>query len=489
MQRLAAYCATDVEVERELDRVLRPFSETERSIFLLTETINDRGVAIDVPFVNEALTLATSTRDKLNAELQQITNGEVVSLTSVTQMKDWLLQQGFALFEGEDESLNKKTVDNLLSKQLPENVRRVLQLRKDGGKSSVAKYEAMRERVNKDGRVRGNLVYHGASTGRWAGAGVQLQNLPRDAAKDWDKARNGLRKPDAATMAILSSMIRGTIKAEEGHKLMWADYAAIEARGVAWLSGQNDLVDTFATGGKVYEEMAAKIFEKDASEIGKDGIERFLGKTVILGAGYSMGAAKFRMSCAAMGVDVSEELAQKAIQAYRQGYPYIPKLWRGLDDAAINAVRYTKRETCYGNIAFYCNGDWLMMQLPSMRKLYYRSPRLITAAGPYGDRPQLEYMAVNSVTKKWSAERTYGGKLTENAVQGICRDLIAGAMLDLEAAGYPVIASVHDEVVCEVPLDGPQTIEEMIGIMCRVPDWAAGFPIAAEGKEALRYGK
>jgi DNA polymerase len=487
LTRLAQYCATDVEVERALDKTLRQFTASERDIWLLTERINDRGVCIDTHFVDQALVLAAKAQAQLDAELRTLTEGKVSGSTNVAQIKAWLLEQGFAVFEGLDESLNKKAVDNLLSKDLPDNVRRVLEIRKEGGKSSVAKYQAMTDRVSADGRVRGNLMYHGASTGRWSGAGVQLQNLPRDTVKDWEKSRTDLHR-HKSPLAVLSKMIRGTIKAADGHTLMWADYSAVEARGVAWLAGQDDLVALFAGGGKVYEAMAAMIFDMHAKDVGKDSLERFLGKTTVLGCGYSMGAQKFRQSCAAMGTDISEELAQKAVQTYRTNFPKIPKLWRGLEDAAVAAVQHTGKETNYRMVRFYADKHWLIIRLPSGRNLFYRQPRIVLHAGPFGEKATIEYMAVNSLTKKWQGERTFGGKLTENIVQGLCRDMIAGAMGALENAGYLVIASVHDEVICEVP-DGHGSIDDMIKLMCAVPEWAAGFPLAAEGKTGKRYAK
>lgn len=487
MQRLAEYCATDVEVERVLDKVLRPLTAEEQAIWQHTEEINDLGVQVDVEFARNAVEIALVEQMFLNSELAKITGGHVETATNVIGMKSWLKEQGFGLFEGEDESLNKKAVDNLLGhKDLPPAVRRVLEIRKSGGKSSVAKYQAIIDRASSDGRVRGNLMYHGASTGRWSGAGVQLQNLPRETVKDWNWSRENLPSIEDK-LGTLSRMIRGTIRAPEGQKLIWADYAAIEARGVAWLAGQHDLVNLFATGGKIYEEMAATIFEVEAETIGKDSLERFIGKTTVLGCGYSMGANKFRMSCAAMGTNIEEELAQRAVQTYRSRFSRIPALWRGLEDAVIAAVEQRGTETKYRSVAFYSDGDWLLIKLPSGRKLFYRNPRIVTSAGPFGMKPAIEYMAVNSLTKKWGPERTFGGKLTENIVQGTCRDLIAGAMLALRDAGYPVIASVHDEVICEVDLEvSPQAILE---IMCRVPDWAKGFPISAEAKEGVRYGK
>ena len=489
MKRLAQYCATDVEVERELDKILRQLTPEEREVWLLTEEMNDRGVAIDVDFATYAVQVASEAQEALNKELAEITDGAVTAATNVGKLRQWLLSKGFGVLEGEDESLNKKAVENLLkSGAIPDDVRRVLEIRLLAGKSSVKKFQAMLDRVSKDGRVRGNLMYHGASTGRWSGAGVQLQNLPRDTVKDFDWSRENLTASMDKVLSTLSRMVRGSIMAAPDHRLMWADYAAVEARGVAWLAGQTDLIDLFAKGGKVYEEMAAVIFNVPAEEIGKDSLERFLGKTVILGCGYSMGAQKFRMSCAAMGTEIDEELAYRAVNAYRSNYAKIPRLWKMLDEAAIAAIGQRGRETTYRSVSFYADKNWLLIKLPSGRKLFYRDPRLVTYAGPYGEKVSVEYSAVNSMTKKWNRERTFGGKLTENIVQGLCRDLIADAMLRLETSGYPVIASVHDEVISEVPI-GQGSIEEMVALMCQLPEWAKDFPLAAEGKEGVRYGK
>ena len=489
MKRLAQYCATDVEVERELDKILRQLTPEEREVWLLTEEMNDRGVAIDVDFATYAVQVASEAQEALNKELNEITDGAVTAATNVGKLRQWLLSKGFGVLEGEDESLNKKAVENLLkSGAIPDDVRRVLEIRLLAGKSSVKKFQAMLDRVSKDGRVRGNLMYHGASTGRWSGAGVQLQNLPRDTVKDFDWSRKNLTASMDKVLSTLSRMVRGSIMAAPDHRLMWADYAAVEARGVAWLAGQTDLIDLFAKGGKVYEEMAAVIFNVPAEEIGKDSLERFLGKTVILGCGYSMGAQKFRMSCAAMGTEIDEELAYRAVNAYRSNYAKIPRLWKMLDEAAIAAIGQRGRETTYRSVSFYADKNWLLIKLPSGRKLFYRDPRLVTYAGPYGEKVSVEYSAVNSMTKKWNRERTFGGKLTENIVQGLCRDLIADAMLRLETSGYPVIASVHDEVISEVPI-GQGSIEEMVALMCQLPEWAKDFPLAAEGKEGVRYGK
>lgn len=489
MSRLAAYCATDVIVERELDKILRPLSIKEKQIWDLTEVVNDRGIAVDLKFAEEALELAKEAGADLNSELSDLTDGVVAASTNVGAIKEWLRTEGYLVNEGNDETLNKKAIDILLSqKGISEKVRRVLEIRLQGGKSSIAKYQAIVDRASEDGRIRGNLLYHGASTGRFAGMGVQIQNLPRDAVKDWNKARKEL--PTAPNkMQLLSQMIRGTIKADTGKKLMWADYSAVEARGTAWVSGQQDLVEAFRNGEKIYEKMAARIFLMRSEEIQKDSIQRFIGKTVVLGCGYSMGATKFRLTCAAQGQDISEELAHRAVQVYRGSYPAITMFWKRINEMVIAAVQ-NKGKTCkYRNLHAICDDQWLAIGLPSGRYLYYHRPQVIQQTGAFGQSLALQFWSVNQVTRNWNQEVTYGGKLTENIVSAICRDFMANAMLALEAKGYNVIASVHDEVICEVPKNGTHSIDEMCSIMCEVPRWAEGFPLAAEGKEGERYGK
>lgn len=486
MQRLAQYCATDVQVERELDKILFPLSPKEKRIWQLTELINDRGIAVDHEFASWAIDQAVEEQTRLNKELCELTDNAVGASTNVGAIKDWMHDRGHIVLEGEDDSLNKKAIQNLLNKRkLDEKVRRVLEIRRDGGKSSIAKYKAIRDRVSKDGRVRGNLVFCGASTGRFAGTGVQIQNLPRDTVKDWEGTRKKLPE-DPQKLVTLSKMIRGTLRAAEGHRLLWADYSSIEACGLAWLAKEENLLKQFKENGKIYEEMAAKIFNVSVEEIGKDSFERWVGKTAVLGCGYGMGAKKFRLTCAAMGQDISEELSNQAVQTYRKECANISEFWGTIHAMAIRAVQNGVAR--YRNLRMNADKNWLVITLPSGRGLYYRNPNVVNVTGSYKDMDTVEYMSVHPITKQWVKEQTYGGKLTENIVQAVCRDILVGAMLELEDKNYNVVASVHDEIVCEVP-NGFGSMDEMVRIMCAIPKWGQGFPINAEPKEGKRYGK
>lgn len=488
MKRLAEYCARDVEVERELDHLLKPLSPFLKDLWCLTEVINDRGVEVDTHFAAEAIVHSTQARRLLDREIIELSNSAVKTASNVPALRAWLKEKAILLPDTDDDSLAKKKIqEHLANPTLPEDVRRVLEIRLEAGKTSVAKYQAMINRANADGRVRGNFMFHGAATGRYAGSGIQPQNLPRKTVKDWDEATANL---DGLSLDDLSRMIRGTIKAKDAHTLVWADFAAIEARGIAWLAGADNLVQQFADGAKVYENMAALVYDAEPASIGSESMERQLGKQVILGAGYGMGAAKFQVTCEGYGMPVDAALAERAIRAYRETYPEIPAFWSALENAAKSAVQRPNKAFAVGKITYQVQEGWLLCRLPSDRVLHYAAPRIVEVESKWGTKEVLQYDAVHPMTKKWGPEITWGGKLAENVTQATCADLIMGAMLALEKANYPVVLTVHDEVVCEVP-DAvvPFARRAIPKIMCAPPKWAGGFPIKAEVKTGKRYGK
>lgn len=488
MKRLAEYCARDVEVERELDHLLKPLSPFLKDLWCLTEVINDRGVEVDTRFAADAITHSTQARTALDAEISRLTNDAVKTASNVPALRAWLTDLGVILPDTDDESLAKKKIQEHLTKRsLPKDVRRVLEIRLEAGKTSVAKYQAMINRANADRRVRGNFVFHGAATGRYAGSGIQPQNLPRKTVKDWGEAAANLY---ALSLDDLSRMIRGTIVAPEGKTLVWADFAAIEARGIAWLAGADGLVQQFADGAKVYENMAAIVYSLDPASIGSESMERQLGKQVILGAGYGMGAAKFQVTCEGYGMPVDAALAERAISAYRHAYAEVPAFWYALENAAKSSIQRPGRPFNVGKVSYQVAEGWLMCRLPSGRVLHYANPRIAEVESKWGTKEVLQYDAVHPMTKKWGPEITWGGKLAENVTQATCADLIMGAMLRLEEANYPVVLTVHDEVVCEVP-DAlvEKALTDVPEIMCEAPKWADGFPIKAEVKSGKRYGK
>jgi DNA polymerase len=516
-EKLSDYCSTDVKVGTLLSTATRPLTASERAVWLMTEEINETGLYVDWRFAEAAARVAKIYLAMLDSQMALVTGGKVAGARKVTQLREWCAAQGFYVSDAvEDDKivLDKGAIAVLLARDdLPEDVRSALEIRRAAAKSSVAKYDAILNRVDRaDSRVRDTLIYHGASTGRWAGSGIQPQNFPRATVKDWEAVAADVYALDAGTldfeefearhgevMDVLSKMLRGTITAPDGSSLIFPDFAAIEARGVAWVAGADNLTELFASGGKVYEEFAGQIYGKPASSILKDSIERFLAKTAILGAGYGMGAKKFCATCEAQGKAVDQADGERTINAYRSEYPEIPALWRGLENAAIAAVRNPGVEHHYQGsptaprITYLVKNGWLLCKLPNGRLLFYAKPRIIQVASPFGPRAAIEYSTVNSMTKKWQRETTWGGRLTENVVQGLCRDLIAEAMLRLRDAGFKLVGTVHDEVITEVPHEEEGTVigvkKRVLEIMCEVPAWAKGFPISAEAGHGKRYGK
>lgn len=478
VQQLIDYCKQDVRTELSVAEALLEFPDSERRLYQLDQRINDRGVKLDVALVHKVKALAENASVGIDAEIQRLTKGQVKAATNAMDLTAWLNAHGVRA-----KSVDKQTVARMLQiDRLHPVIKEVLRLRQDGAKSSTAKYDAMLNAANEDGRMRGLLVYHGAATGRWSGKLVQPQNFPRPQKKQAEldeiiaklDAEEDVSSHGAGTV-IASDLLRSMIVAEEGHRLMFADYSAIEARVLAWVARQDDLVETFRKGGDVYKDMASAIYNKKVEDI-TDG-ERQVGKMAILGCGYGMGGKRFAEQCASMGIKVDENEAKRIVSVYREKNNYIAQFWRDIEEEFLEMVREA------GGIGT------VRLPLPSGRLLTYHNPRIVQRETPWGAmRDTAQVDTLNSITRQWTSQIVWGGLLTENVVQATARDLMATAMMALEMASYPVILSVHDEIICEVP-DGHGTLDEMIEIMTRVPEWAEGCPINAEGKEGRRYRK
>ena len=478
VEQLIQYCRQDVRTELSVAEVLNEMPDSERRLYQLDQRINDRGVALDVDLVHRVKALAGNASIEIDAEIQRLTKGQVKAATNGMDLVAWLNSHGIAT-----KSVDKQTVARLLtSDKLHPVIREVLTLRQNGAKSSTAKYDAMLHAVNGDGRMRGLLVYHGAATGRWSGKLVQPQNFPRPQKKQDEldeiiaklKAGEDVSEHGAGTV-LASDLLRSMLVAKDGHRLMFADYSAIEARVLAWIAGQNDLVETFRKGGDVYKEMASAIYNVNVENV-TDG-QRQVGKMAILGCGYGMGGKRFAEQCATMGIKVDEDEAKRIVAVYREKNNRIAQYWRDIEQDFVEMVKEAGR---VGSVRF---------PLPSGRLLTYHSPRIIQRETPWGAmRDTAQVDTLNSVTRQWVSQIIWGGLLTENVVQATARDLMATAMMALEVKGYNVILSVHDEIISEVP-DNFGSLDEMIDIMTRVPAWAQGCPINAEGKEGKRYRK
>lgn len=487
LQELYDYCIQDVVAEREISKRLRPLNSLERKVWELDQTVNLRGVFIDMQAVEAALAMIDQVSDLLNGEVSRITGGALVNVSQRQKVMDYIGSLGFVL-----EKFDKAYLERVLEDEtLPAIARRLIEIRQQLGKTSTAKYASLKELVTDDSRAHGLLMYHGAATGRWSGKHFQPQNLPRPSFDDTDTCIELFAHRDAELLAAiyddpmeaLSSSLRGMICAPEGKRLVVADYSAIEARVLAWLAGQEDVVDVFRSHGKIYEHTASQIYGVSLQDV--DSEQRFIGKVATLALGYQGGARAFQGMAEMYGVAIDTDLAETVKADWRSGNRKIVRFWWGMEAAALNAIKHPGKTFEIRSIKFRVIDKYLFCRLPSGRALAYYQPRIIP--GDFKDE-QISFMGTNSVTRKWERQKTYGGKLVENVTQAVARDLMAEAMLRVEDAGYEVVLSVHDELIAEVPT-GMGSVEEFEKLMCQLPAWAAGLPVSAEGFECERYRK
>ena len=491
--RLIEYCKQDVAVERELDERLRPLSTKEQEMWQLDQTINRRGVTVDVELALAAQPILDTAMALLNVEMKRITDGGVQACSNTGQLAAWLRSMGFQV-----DSVDKAALaDNYTFKDAPSFVKRAIELRQEAGMSSTAKLKAMIAVAGPDGRARGMLRFHMATTGRWSGTLIQVQNLPRNTPKP--RALDGMMALIAAgdtegldmiygpPLQVISSCLRGFIRAADGHELMAADFSAIEARVVAWLAGEERVLNVFRGDGKIYEHAAAGIYDVPLEKVTKD--QRFIGKVAILALGYQGGVGAFTAMARGYGVEIDEEKANEIKVAWRKANPNIVQFWYDVERAAISAVRSPGEVFKAGRIMFKQKGSFLFCRLPSSRLICYPYPFICPTTTPWGAmKDVLWFKGQEPLTRGWTILSTYGGKLVENITQAVARDLMAEAMLRLENAGYLVVMHIHDEVVCEVP-EGTGDLKVFETIMAEVPGWAQGLPISAEGWKGTKYRK
>ena len=488
MAELYEYCAQDVVAERAISRKIPPLSGTERQIWELDQRINTRGVHIDRALVDSALHVTEQTASALDARVHEITGGALSNVRQRQRVLDYIHDTHGYTLPGYDATAIREALNDAA---LPHPVRQLLEIRQQSGKTSTAKFQAIACVTSAiDNQARGLLMYHGASTGRWSGRHIQPQNLPRPSS-DADTCIEAVAARDAQLLSALytnpmdaiSSCLRGTITAPAGKRLLVADYAAIEARVLAWLAGQQDVLDVFRGDGRLYEHTAAKIYRTTAESV--DTEQRFVGKVAALALGYGGGAVAFQKMADAYGVEIETERAEQIKTDWREANSGIVKFWRDVERAAISAVDNSGKIFNARGIRFRTLDGYLRCRLPSGRALAYYKPTL--AEGRFGMR-QVEFSGTNSVTRKWERQTTYGGKLVENVTQAVARDLLAEAMLRVESAGYEIVLSVHDELIAEVP-NSFGNVAEFSALMCELPKWAEGLPLTAEGFACERYRK
>lgn len=491
-EKLYSYCANDVLTEKVCSVSMPELPASEREVYLLTHRINERGVYCDVKLCETAISFITQFEEELTAKLIEHTEGEITSAKQSVALKAWFKANGLFI-----DNVQKDTIaDALNKKNLPDKVRRVLRIRQELGKSSTSKYQAMLLRAGKDNRLRNTLLYHGANTGRWSGRGIQPQNFPRGTVKDLHNVYDILEMGDyeffrasfRSPMAALSSSLRGMLRAEPGKRFIASDFNAIEARVLMWLSDCRVGIEGFLNQREdedIYTDMAGTIYGRVVKK--KEFDLRQLGKQVILGCGFGMGFKKFVMTCEGYGMDVNQKLGKLAVDTYRKKFIEVPMYWRKVESAAVTAIR-TKKPIKYKNLIFFVRDGFLFIQLPSGRRLAYYKPSLKEVVKFGEPRLEIRFMGENSMTRQWERQSTYGGKLVENITQAVARDLLAEAMLRVEAKGYEIVLSVHDEIVSEVPEDFG-SLKDFNETMSILPEWAAGCPVASEGYVGYRFKK
>ena len=479
------YCKRDVDVEKSIRRKLHnfPIPESEMELYRLDQRINDRGVLVDMELVRNAVSCERLHKEVVTKRAYELTGLE--NPNSVAQLKGWLGDKGM-----EAESLSKKAVADMIAETDGE-VAELLRLRLMLAKTSVKKYEAIERSACSDGRVHGMLMFYGANrSGRWSGKNVQLHNLPKNYLPDLELARDLVKQGRFediellydSTPNVLSELIRTAFIPKPGCRFVVADFSAIEARVMGWLSGEEWVLDVFRGDGKLYEMTASRMFGIPMAEIGKGSPERAKGKVASLSCQYG-GSTNGLISMGALDMGLTEDELPPLVAAWRKANPHMVQFWWDVDAAAIKAVR-EKQKTKVGKIIFEYKSGILFITLPSGRKLSYVKPRM--AVNKFG-RDGLTYEGI-SENKKWSRIETYGPKLVENIVQGTARDLLAEAMLRVEEKGYPIVMHCHDEIIAEVP-EGKGSVDEMCEIMAVQPEWAAGLPLRADGYQCPFYQK
>ena len=484
------YNKYDVLAEREIFHRLEKYEipEIERKMYVLDQNINDRGILVDIELAKSAIDVDNTYTSILVQQAQQLTG--LKNPNSPTQIRKWIEDKTSNVVL----SLSKESMPDLMKEfaDYPDIIE-MLNIRKKLSKTSIKKYYAMLNCAMKDHRVRGTFQFYGANrTGRWAGRLLQLQNLsknhiphieiPREMvrARDWESVE--MMYDDVAD--ILSQLVRTALIAPSGKVFSVADFSAIEARVISWLANEKWRMDVFHGDGKIYEATGAKMFNVPISAITKGSVLRDKSKISELALGYegSLGALK-RMGGERMGLSDTEMMS--LVRKWRSANPAIVDMWKEIDEASKEAVRYQRPVSCTcRNIIFDCDGEFMTIQLPSGRKLFYYGPKFKDKKIGRSTMPTrvLCYQGVVQETKQWGEIDTYGGKLTENIVQAISRDLLGNSMLNLEANGYYPVCHIHDEILSEVPEKNAQAYyEEMASIMGTPPEWASDLPLRADG--------
>jgi len=486
LAQLFDYCAQDVRTEMAITRQLRGLSSNEQAVWELTQRINLRGVPVDPNELQNAVKAVQGAQKTIDEETLKLTGCKP---SERAKLLLWLNQRGAELPDLTAETVSSKLVDT----NLFDVVRRALELRQEGSQTSVAKYAKMME-IQREGRIRNTLVYHGASTGRWASrGGLNLQNIARPTISE-DEINEAIPVvfgTGVGSMLQLSSLVRSAIVAPPTKTFVDVDFSSIENRVGVYLAGQNDKVELFRKGLDEYKVFASEsLYRVPYDEVTKD--QRQVSKSAVLGAMFGQGAKGLVKYAEGMGVKLSEDQAKNAVDNYRNSYSKVKALWTSCEEAAIEAVNDPGKPYKAGShIVLKTVNGVLWMKLPSGRLICWQRPKLELVTTPWGSTKYgVTIHSQNTYTRAWTRNQLIGSSIFQSAVQGTARDFLAFAMIELERAGYEILNSIHDEVLLQVDeQSGESAMENVIRIMTTSPKWAPDFPLAAEGWYCKRYRK
>ena len=488
LKQLYEYCAQDVRTEMSIVAHLRALSDVEQDIWTLTQRINLRGVPVDPTELYNAGTAVCNAQRTIDQECLWLTGCKP---SERAKLLGWINQK---IPHAPMPDLTAETVSKMLQCNIFPVIKRALELRQEGSQTSVAKYAKMLE-IQREGRIRNTLVYHGASTGRWASrGGLNLQNIARPTISDEEieDAIDRVFVGASGTMGELSSLVRSAIKAPDGKTFVDVDFSSIENRVGVYLANQRDKIEMFRKGLDEYKTFAStSLYRVPYDEVTKD--QRQIAKSAVLGAMFGQGAKGLVKYAGGMGVMLTEAQAKNAVDNYRSSYALVKELWGACEGAAIQAIENPGNPFAAGRkIVMKCAKNALWMQLPSGRLICWQRPELELVITPWGsEKLGVTVHSQNTYTRQWTRNQLIGSSIFQSAVQGTARDFLANAMLNLELNGYEIINSIHDEVLLLVDESKAEEALEndVMYIMTTPPSWATDFPLAAEGWAGKRYRK
>ncbi len=522
LDRLLTYCGQDTECEAALDTRLPHLPEYEQKVMLADRAMNSRGIRVNVPLVNQMADVALEYRERLQEELRETTHGDVGAVTQLPAMKAWIMRQCNLVIREGPGALDRYAIDAFLDGEyydgspllepLPQNVRRVLTIRREVAKSSLAKLAALLGAVDPaDQRVRGMFQYYGARmTGRWSGKIIQPQNLPKGVLKGaaaYDTALAAIHQgvdcltmlydqPDgepSQVMDVLSSCLRACLIPSEGNEFVIVDYSAIEARVAAWLANETWMLDAYRRREDLYKIMASLIYSLPIEHIIKS--QRDDGKMAELSCQYGLGGEGLKRQAKRQGRVMTSEFAKRVVDTYRQKHPNITRAWRELEQRAMSAIRAPGTVASFrGLISFKFDGHVLKLRLPSQRCIWFNKATIEPRPVPWDPnemRDKVCYWGEDSLSGRYSAQEAWGGDFMAISCQATARDLIAAALVRTEAERLNPVLTVHDEIGFDLPYNVRvrRSVEQVSDLMCELPPWASGLPIAAEGFSSFFYRK